>query len=116
MAPSIAQRAWFDRLDHEGVVKIMAAMDGVDMCWGHAMVVHAAVCIAAKSAVSAKLEMRSPRFTTRWEELSKRPIGCSRHHCGTYRNAPRATFAGSLHALPVEAYWPKTPVASFASS
>ncbi|TPL20977.1 DUF4113 domain-containing protein [Mesorhizobium sp. B2-4-9] len=99
MAPSIAQRALFDGLDHERAAKVMAAMDGVDRGWGHAMVMPAAVCIAAKSAVTAKLEMRSPRFTTRWEELpnaywvpspSLRPLPY-RSSCHFIRIAARAS-------------------------
>lgn len=67
--PGIAQRALFDGLDHERGAKAMAAMDEANRRWGRATVVPAAVGIAAKSAFTTKFEMRSPRFTTRWEEL-----------------------------------------------
>lgn len=36
---------------------------------GWATVVPAALGFASKSAFSTKFEMRSPRFTTRWDEL-----------------------------------------------
>lgn len=67
--PPIQQRALFDGLDHERAAKVMAAMDEANRRWGRATVVPAAVGIASKSAFTTKFEMRSPRYTTRWDEL-----------------------------------------------
>ena len=67
--PPIPQRALFDNLDHERAAKVMAAMDEANRRWGRATVVPAAVGIAKKSAFLTKFEMRSPRYTTRWDEL-----------------------------------------------
>lgn len=67
--PAIRQRALFDGLDHERAAKVMAAMDEANRRWGRATVVPAAVGIASKSGFTTKFEMRSPRFTTRWDEL-----------------------------------------------
>lgn len=67
--PAERQRALFDGLDHERAAKVMAAMDEANRRWGRAAVVPAAVGIASKSAFTTKFERRSPRFTTRWDEL-----------------------------------------------
>lgn len=67
--PAIAQRALFDGLDHVRAAKVMEAMDEANRRWGRATVVPAAVGIASKSAFSTKFERRSPRYTTRWDEL-----------------------------------------------
>jgi DNA polymerase V len=47
----------------------MAAMDEANRRWGRATVVPAAVGIASKNAFTTKFQMRSPRYTTRWDEL-----------------------------------------------
>lgn len=67
--PAIAQRVLFDGLDHDRAARAMAAMDKANRRWGRATVVPAAVGIASKSAFTTKFEMRSPRYTTRWDEL-----------------------------------------------
>jgi DNA polymerase V len=69
VAPPIPQRALFDNLDHERAAKAMAAMDEANRRWGRGTVVPAAVGIASKSAFTTKFEIRSPRYTTRWDEL-----------------------------------------------
>lgn len=69
MPPPIPQRALFDNLDHEKAAKVMAAMGEANRRWGRATVVPAAVGIAKKSAFLTKFDMRSPRYTTRWDEL-----------------------------------------------
>lgn len=66
--PPVAQRALFDGLDHEKAARVMAAMDEANRRWGRAAVVPAAG-IASKSGFTTKFEMRSPRYTTRWDEL-----------------------------------------------
>lgn len=69
--PPIPQRALFDNLDHERAAKVMAAMDEANRRWGRATVVPAATMggPAKAQTFSTKFEMRSPRFTTRWDEL-----------------------------------------------
>ena len=69
--PGIAQRALFDGLDHERGARAMAAMDEANRRWGRATVVPAATMSSAAKAqtFTTKFEMRSPRFTTRWDEL-----------------------------------------------
>ncbi|QYO75610.1 Y-family DNA polymerase [Devosia salina] len=69
--PPIPQRALFDNLDHERAAKVMAAMDEANRRWGRATVVPAATLggPAKSQTFSTKFEMRSPKFTTRWDEL-----------------------------------------------
>lgn len=69
--PAIRQRALFDNLDHEKAAKVMAAMDEANRRWGRATVVPAATMggPAKSQKFSTKFDMRSPRFTTRWDEL-----------------------------------------------
>ncbi|WP_169197010.1 DUF4113 domain-containing protein [Devosia sp. MC1541] len=69
--PAIAQRALFDTLDHDKAFKVMAAMDEANRRWGRPTVVPAATMGGPKKqqTFSTKFEMRSPRFTTRWDEL-----------------------------------------------
>nr|WP_314260771.1 Y-family DNA polymerase [uncultured Devosia sp.] len=67
--PSERQPALFDAMDHEKAAKVMAAVDLANKRWGRATVVPAALGIANKAAFSTKFEMRSPRYTTRWDEL-----------------------------------------------
>jgi len=71
VTPPIPQRALFDTLDHEKAARVMAAMDEANRRWGRATVVPAATMgdPAKSQTFSTKFEMRSPRFTTRWEEL-----------------------------------------------
>lgn len=65
--PSQAQRALFDGLDHARSGKVMAALDAVNARFGRHTLVPASVGFARSSAT--RFEMRSPRYTTRWEEL-----------------------------------------------
>lgn len=67
----IPQPALFDNLGHERAAKVMAAMDEANRRWGRATVVPAATIggPAKGKTFSTKFEMRSPRFTTRWDEL-----------------------------------------------
>jgi DNA polymerase V len=69
--PAQRQIALFDNLDHERAAKVMAAMDEANRRWGRATVVPAATMGGSRKAqtFSTKFEMRSPRFTTRWDEL-----------------------------------------------
>lgn len=69
--PAERQVALFDSLDHERAAKVMAAMDEANRRWGRATVVPAATMGGPKKAqtFTTKFEMRSPRFTTRWDEL-----------------------------------------------
>lgn len=69
--PSERQVALFDNLDHEKAARVMAAMDEANRRWGRATVVPAATMGGPKKSqtFSTKFEMRSPRFTTRWNEL-----------------------------------------------
>ena len=69
--PAERQVALFDNLDHERAARVMAAMDEANRRWGRATVVPAATMGGPKKpqTFSTKFEMRSPRFTTRWDEL-----------------------------------------------
>ena len=69
--PPIPQRALFDQLDHEKAARVMAAMDEANRRWGRATVVPAATMggPAKPQTFTTRFEMRSPRFTTRWDEL-----------------------------------------------
>lgn len=69
--PSERQRALFGALDHDKAAKVMAAMDEANRRWGRATVVPAATMggPVKQQTFSTKFEMRSPRFTTRWDEL-----------------------------------------------
>lgn len=71
VCPSERQPALFDAMDHEKAVKAMAAVDLANKRWGRATVVPAALGIANKGAFTTKFEMRSPGYTTRWDELQK---------------------------------------------
>nr|WP_314257928.1 Y-family DNA polymerase [uncultured Devosia sp.] len=69
--PAERQVALFDNMDHERAAKVMAAMDEANRRWGRATVVPAATMGGPKKpqTFTTKFEMRSPRFTTRWDEL-----------------------------------------------
>tara|TARA_R110002124_G_scaffold16882_7_gene71451 strand:- start:14090 stop:15373 length:1284 start_codon:yes stop_codon:yes gene_type:complete len=69
--PAERQRALFDNLDHEKGAKVMAAMDEANRRWGRATVAPAATMggLVKVQTFSTKFDMRSPRFTTRWDEL-----------------------------------------------
>jgi DNA polymerase V len=69
--PAERQVALFDNLDHERAARVMAAMDEANRRWGRATVVPAATMggPAKPQTFTTKFEMRSPRYTTRWDEL-----------------------------------------------
>lgn len=67
VAPPIPQLALFDGLNHDRAARVMAAMDEANARFGRGTVVPAAVGIKVKWAT--KFELRSPRYTTRWDEL-----------------------------------------------
>jgi len=69
--PAERQVALFDNLDHERAAKVMAAMDEANRRWGRATVVPAATMGGPRKpqTFTTKFDMRSPRFTTRWDEL-----------------------------------------------
>ncbi|WP_367184078.1 DUF4113 domain-containing protein [Devosia sp.] len=69
VAPPIPQLALFDGLNHERAARVMAAMDAANARFGRGTVVPAAIGTKVKWAT--KFEMRSPRYTTRWDELPK---------------------------------------------
>ncbi|SFZ80758.1 DNA polymerase V [Devosia enhydra] len=66
--PADRQRALFDTLDQDKASKIMQALDEANRRWGRATVFPAAMGVT-RTAFSTKFERRSPRYTTRWEEL-----------------------------------------------
>lgn len=68
---SLQQPALFDNLDHERAANVMAAMDEANRRWGRATVVPASMMSssAQKQTITTKFELRSPRYTTRWDEL-----------------------------------------------
>lgn len=67
VAPPIRQRALFDNLDHDRAAKVMAAMDEANARFGRGTIIPAA--IGTKVHWATKFERRSPRYTTRWDEL-----------------------------------------------
>lgn len=69
--PAERQAALFDNLDHERAAKVMGAMDEANRRWGRATVVPAATMGGLRKAqtFSTKFEMRSPQYTTRWDDL-----------------------------------------------
>jgi DNA polymerase V len=69
--PAERQVALFDNLDHDRAARVMAAMDEANRRWGRATIVPAATMGGPRKAqtFTTKFEMRSPRFTTRWDEL-----------------------------------------------
>jgi DNA polymerase V len=64
-----SQRALIGAMDRERSRRLMSAMDACNQRWGRGSVVPAAAGIASKRAWSTKFEMRSPRYTTRIDEL-----------------------------------------------
>ena len=64
-----APRALIGGFDIERQGKLMAALDACNGRWGRGAVVSAAAGIPEKRAWATKFEMRSPRYTTRIEEI-----------------------------------------------
>lgn len=65
--PEAAQRVLFGDMDPERGAKAMAAMDRINSRWGRGSLAVASAGIRKPWAV--KFDMRSPHYTTRWEEL-----------------------------------------------
>lgn len=57
------------QLDREQGAALMVALDACNRRFGRGTVVPAAAGLATKRAWSTKFEMRSPRYTTRLDEL-----------------------------------------------
>jgi DNA polymerase V len=64
-----SQRALIGALDREKRGAIMAAMDACNKRWGRGAVVPAVAGFAPRRKWSTKFQMRSPRYTTRVEEV-----------------------------------------------
>jgi len=64
-----SQRALIGGLDRERGAVLMAAVDACNRRWGRGAVVPGKAGFAPKRAWSTKFEMRSPRYTTRIDEL-----------------------------------------------
>jgi DNA polymerase V len=64
-----SQRALIGAMDRKRSGRLMAAMDACNRRWGRGSVVPAAAGVASKRAWATKFEMRSPRYTTRIDEL-----------------------------------------------
>ena len=62
------QAQLFDRHDRERSQKLMAAIDAINREWGSGTIRYAAVGL--RPAWIMRCARRSPRFTTRWEELA----------------------------------------------
>ena len=65
-----SQRALIGALDREAGGALMAALDQCNKRWGRGTVVPGAAGFAPRRTWSTKFEMRSPRYTTRLEELA----------------------------------------------
>lgn len=66
---ALSQRALIGAFDRERGGALMDAMDACNRRWGRGSVVPAAAGFAPRRAWSTKFEMRSPRYTTRIDEL-----------------------------------------------
>src|SRR5215213_7187882 len=64
-----SQRALIGAMDRKRSGQLMAAMDACNRRWGHGSVVPAAAGVASKRGWATKFDMRSPRYTTRIDEL-----------------------------------------------
>ena len=64
-----SQRALIGALDRERGTALMAAVDACNRRWGRGAVVPGKAGFAPKRAWATKFEMRSPRYTTRIDEL-----------------------------------------------
>jgi DNA polymerase V len=65
---SQVQTHLFDGLDRERSKRLMAAIDTINAEWGSGMIRYAAVGL--RPAWMMRCARRSPRYTTRWEELA----------------------------------------------
>jgi len=64
-----SQRALIGALDREKGGAVMSAIDACNTRWGRGSVVPAAAGFAPRRKWSTKFQMRSPRYTTRVEEV-----------------------------------------------
>jgi DNA polymerase V len=64
-----SQRALIGAMDREHSASLMSAIDTCNNRWGRGSVVIAAAGISKQRGWSTKFEMRSPRWTTRIDEL-----------------------------------------------
>jgi DNA polymerase V len=62
-----SQRPLFDPIDHERSARLMGALDAVNAKYGRGALIPATIGI--KQSWSTKFDMRSPRYTTRIDEL-----------------------------------------------
>lgn len=69
LAASQQTLSGFDRLDREHGAALMAALHACSGRFGRGDVVPAAAGLVARRDRSTKFEMRSPRYTTRLDEL-----------------------------------------------
>ena len=67
MSASHIQKSFFQKIDREERHHLMAAIDTVNQRFGRGAIFPAAMGI--KREWSTKFEMRTPRYTTRWDEL-----------------------------------------------
>ena len=66
---ALSQRALIGAFDRERGAALMEAMDACNRRWGRGAVVPSAAGFAPRRTWSTKFEMRSPRYTTRVDEL-----------------------------------------------
>ncbi|MGO4677758.1 DUF4113 domain-containing protein [Bosea sp. 2YAB26] len=70
VAPEMSQRALIGALDREKSGRLMEALDACNKMYGRGVVFPAAAGIGRQQkAWVTKFEMRSPRYTTRLEEV-----------------------------------------------
>jgi DNA polymerase V len=65
---SQVQTHLFDQQDREGSKRLMTAIDAINRAWGSGTIRYAAVGL--RPAWIMRCARRSPRYTTRWEELA----------------------------------------------
>jgi DNA polymerase V len=65
---SRVQTHLFDRQDRERSRRLMAAIDTINTAWGTGTIRY--VAVGLRPAWIMRCTRRSPRYTTRWEELA----------------------------------------------
>ena len=68
---AFSQRALFDGFDRERSAALMGAMDACNRRFGRGTVVPAAANVERRRSWSTKFNMRTPRYTTRLDELPR---------------------------------------------
>jgi DNA polymerase V len=71
MRPELAQADLFDPVDRTRAGRLMAALDGVQSRHGTAALHYGFAAPQGKEPWRARADRRTPRYTTRWEELPK---------------------------------------------